>query len=74
MQTMEKIKELQKEFVEEYPIMNRRVWIWHFCKFFWISRQSLYLKEPEKNSKRKKIDWKKWNSKKFMKFLLDNTK
>lgn len=73
-ETYLKIKELQQEFIKEYPIMNKRVWLVHFCKFFWITRRSIYKQDPEMfKSKKTKINRKKYNHKKFMNFILNNT-
>lgn len=66
----EKIQELEIKFLEEYPIFWRRIWIEHFCKFFWISRQTLYKPESTMNSKRNKINRKSFTNEKFLKFLL----
>lgn len=65
-----KIEELEIQFLNEYPIFWRRIWLEHFCKFFWITRQTLYLPDSPKNTKTKRIDRKKFTNEKFLKFLL----
>lgn len=69
-ETWKKIQQLHDEFLKEFPIMWRRIWMQHFCEFFGITRQALYIPDPKKYSKTKRIDRKKRSNQKFMTFLL----
>jgi len=50
MTPLEIIKQLQKEFVREYPWFWKRVWMKHICAFFGITRQSLYQHKNDTKS------------------------
>ena len=73
-ETWKKIKQLHDEFLKEFPIMWRRIGMQHFCEYFGITRQALYMPDPKKFTKTKRIDRKKRSSQKFMKFLLSKNK
>ena len=75
MTAKEMIEQLHKEFVREYPWFWKRVWIKHICKFFGISRNSLYY-APSKNpnSKLNSIDRSQRSNEKFLTFLFNNFK
>lgn len=53
--SMIKMKALQEQFAIAYPFLKKHVWLFHFAKFFWLSRQSLYCPEQIKESKRQKL-------------------